>query len=73
MGAFFAELGLVETVGEEKKRKFPTELGRKYGIKTEMRVNMRGINYPATLYGRAAQQFLLDNIEQVACVLESPL
>lgn len=73
VGVFFTEVGLLETVGEEKKRKFPTDLGRKYGIKTEMRVNMHGISYPATVYGREAQQFLLDNIEQVVCVLDSPL
>lgn len=72
VGAFFLEAGLTEEeVG--RGRKVPTELGRQYGVTTEMRLSPNGIRYFVLLYGRAAQQLLLDNIERCINVLDVPL
>ena len=73
VGAFFLEAGMLKEDGTEHKCKIPTELGRKYGVFSEMRISQRGIRYFAVLYGRAAQQFFLDNLERCVAVLDAPL
>ncbi len=56
---------LEETVRADGGRsKTPTERGRAIGIATEERSGMRGI-YQVTVYGREAQQFILDNLDGV--------
>ena len=70
IGAFFLEAGMLREEGTDHKRKFPTELGRKYGIGTEQRITGEGVRYFIVLYGRAAQQFFVDNLERCVEVLD---
>jgi len=49
------------TDGEGKKKKLPTESGRKLGITNEYRVGQYG-EYMVVVYDRQAQQFIVDNI-----------
>lgn len=70
IGNFFLEAGMLREEGTEHKRKLPTELGRSYGIGTEQRVTEEGLRYPIVLYGRAAQQFFVDNIDRCVEVLD---
>lgn len=70
IGAFFVSTGMLKEEGTEHKRKFPTELGREYGIVTEQRITGAGVRYFIVLYGRAAQQFFLDHVERCIEVLD---
>lgn len=71
VGAFFVEAGMLAS-DEGQKQKFPTDLGNAYGIDTEMRSSAGGAQYSVVLYGRAAQQYLLDNIEIFVTVIDVP-
>lgn len=42
-----------------------TEKGEQLGIRCEMRKNMRGIDYIATLYGKSAQEYIVKNFEKI--------
>ncbi len=70
IGAFFLQAGMLREESAGRKRKFPTELGRTYGIGTEQRITGNGIRYFIILYGRAAQQFFVDNIDRCVEVLD---
>ena len=48
----------------DKNRKFPTPLGNNLGIITESRQGLYG-KYTAILYQKSAQEFLLDNLEEI--------
>ncbi len=51
--------------------KVPTPLGRELGISVEVRHSMRG-EYDVVVYTRAAQQFIVDNIDSLcAYILEN--
>lgn len=58
--------GLLEKAvsSEGKQQRVPTENGRRIGIYTEMRQGQYG-EYAAVYYGREAQQFLLDHLEEI--------
>ncbi len=70
ISAFLTREGCLEqTVLENgQTKRGPTEKGLALGIRTEQRVNQKGVTYRATLYGEAAQRFIvahLDEIEQL--------
>ena len=73
VGEFFLAAGMLEKDSEGSKKKSPTALGREHGIGTELRYSANGIGYTIVLYGKAAQQFFVDNIEQCVEVLDAPL
>lgn len=57
--------GFMERIeGPDGKKRFPTEEGRRLGIYTETRQGQYG-EYTAVYYSREAQQFLLDNLEDI--------
>lgn len=58
------EMLFVETNPDGKTAKRPTAAGVGLGITTETRNGMQG-NYTVVLYNRAAQQFIIDNIDSV--------
>jgi len=53
-----------ENIVNGKKRKSPTPAGIQLGISTETKEGRNG-PYTATLYSRAAQQFIIDNLDQI--------
>ena len=65
--AFLLEAGFLTEVEtpDGKRVKRPTEMGGYVGISTEDRRTMDGRSYTVTVYNRAAQQFLLDNMEAI--------
>ncbi len=71
VGLFFLEAGLVSE--GENNRKMPTARGREYAIAADERRTVDGIPYTVLLYGKAAQQFFIDNIGQCVEVIEHPL
>ncbi len=46
-----------------KTFKVPTDRGMQLGIRTEERVRVDGAGYVVTLYGKQAQEFIVDNLE----------
>jgi len=58
---------LTEEVRNDKKRKIPTEAGKRLGISSEIREGQYG-SYLATLYNREAQRFLVDNLDEIICI-----
>ena len=62
--AFLMRHGYLEETlrADGGRAKTPTERGRAIGIASEERSGMRGI-YQVTVYGREAQQFILDNLD----------
>lgn len=74
VGTFFENAGMIERGNGLRKRRLPTELGAEYGIVAEKRLSSRiGGTYTILFYGKKAQQFFLDNIEQCVNVLDVPL
>ena len=55
---------LTDTNGDGKGRRIPTELGKSLGITLEHRNSLHG-EYDAVVYDRAAQQFIIDNIDSL--------
>lgn len=45
----------------------PTETGIKLGIRTEKRSNSRGVEYMLVIYGKQAQEYIVQNIEKILC------
>lgn len=56
---------LFEEVIEDKKSKRPTPLGKDIGITIEHRTNLQGIPYRINMYNRKAQEFIIDNFENL--------
>ena len=54
------------------KNKRPTEAGRALGITTAQRMGQNG-DYTAVVYSREAQQFILDNLDAVIEINNTPL
>lgn len=48
-----------------KSSNIPTEKGEQLGIKYEVRKSMRGVDYIATIYGKSAQEFIVNNLEKI--------
>lgn len=65
-------VGLLEVipVRDGKTKKQPTQSGRSQGISQELRNGLNG-PYEVVLYDRAAQQFILDNIDAIAALQNS--
>ena len=56
---------LTEQTGPDgKSKKFPTDAGNQIGITLERRRGMYG-EYDVILYGKAAQEFIVDNMDSV--------
>lgn len=64
---FLLGAGLLQLVGGEK---LPTDAGDSLGITVEERTSVNGRPYRVVLYSRAAQQFLVDNIDAL-CTLNA--
>jgi ATP-dependent DNA helicase RecQ len=64
---WLVENGYLEVAldGEGRSSKLPTEKGADLGITNEFRTGKGGQSYRTNIYGRAAQVFLLDHIEDV--------
>ncbi len=45
----------------------PTEKGIKLGIRTEKRTSSRGVEYMLVIYGKQAQEYIVQNIEMILC------
>lgn len=60
-----------ETNSEGKTRKRPTANGREIGISTEIRTGQNG-TYTVVLYDKSAQQFIIDNLESVIHLKNTP-
>lgn len=58
-------LNEVQREGTNKIRTVVTEKGNEIGIKTELRTNSRGMEYPYIIYGREAQEFIVANMDKV--------
>lgn len=56
---------LFEEVIENKKSKRPTSLGKDIGITIEQRTNSQGMSYRINMYNRKAQEFIIDNFENL--------
>lgn len=63
-------LAVIEMPGGRKTKR-PTEAGRSIGISTAERIGQNG-PYTAVLYDRAAQQFILDNIDAIIEINNAP-
>ena len=63
-------LAVIEMPGGRKTKR-PTEAGRSMGISTAERIGQNG-PYTAVLYDRAAQQFILDNIDAIIEINNAP-
>ncbi|MBE6038635.1 MAG: hypothetical protein E7218_05450 [Anaerofustis stercorihominis] len=57
-----------EVLSDGKKRKLPTDMGRRFGIITEERNGPSG-DYTAVLYTKEAQRFIIDNLNAVTDVI----
>ena len=70
---WLVELGaLVATTGvNEKPFREPTPMGKEMGILCEQREGQNG-KYMAVIYNRAAQQFILDNLDTVVEISQRP-
>lgn len=62
------EILQIETQADGKNAKRPTIRGNELGITTEVRTGLNR-NYTVVLYNRAAQQFIIDNIDSVIAVI----
>ena len=71
---FLTQSGLLfeEEGAGGRKNKRPTEAGRQLGISTEQRMGQNG-EYIAVIYNRAAQQFILDNLDAICAINTEPL
>lgn len=69
---FFVAVGMIAADEAQSSQKYPTERGKQYGVRAEARSSERGFHYFAVVYGRRAQQFFLDNIEQCVEVIQTP-
>lgn len=71
---FLLQAGLLaeEQTPDGGRTKRPTEEGRRFGITTVQRAGQRG-EYTAVVYDRAAQQFILDNLDAIAERNAAPL
>ena len=58
------EMGFLEKP-EASRTRVPTQAGVQLGISREERKNERGDTYLVNLFNRAAQQFILDNLEDI--------
>lgn len=58
------EMGFLEKA-EASRTRVPTQTGVQLGISREERTNERGDAYLVNLFNRAAQQFVLDNLEDI--------
>ncbi len=56
---------LYEEVVNDKKVKRPTSLGNDIGITLETRMNLQGVAYKVNLYNKQAQEFIIDNFENL--------
>ncbi len=45
----------------------PTEKGMRIGIRTERRSSSRGVDYLLIIYGKQAQEYIIQNIEKMMC------
>lgn len=72
--AWLIEIGALKVISypDGKTIKRPTASGEKLGISTEIRMGMYGA-YTVVIYNRAAQQFILDNIDAVIAATNSKL
>ena len=59
---YFVSLGMLEEVYNGKTA---TESGKEFGIVTESRISMRGIEYPVNKYTPEAQSFIFDNLDSI--------
>lgn len=62
---------LIEETYADKKIKRPTPQGNEMGITTELRTGQKG-TYTVILYNKSAQQFIIDNLEAVILLKNSP-
>ena len=71
---FLMKSGLLfeEEAPSGNKNKRPTEAGWKLGISTQQRSGQNG-DYTAVVYDRQAQQFILDNLDAVIEINNTPL
>lgn len=53
---------------DNKTITIPTEKGIQLGIRTEKRSNSRGIEYILVIYGKNAQEYIVQNIEKIIAV-----
>lgn len=60
-----------EITPEGKTRKRPTINGAEIGISTEIRTGQKG-TYTVVLYNKSAQQFIIDNLESVISLRNTP-
>ena len=67
--AFLLRQGLLAETeqGDGKRARMPTKTGRVLGIRTEQRTGANGA-YTAVLYGRAAQRYILDHLDEITSV-----
>ncbi len=65
IGSWLVHMGMLyEHTENGKRRKLPTEEGRRLGISTRIRSGMDG-EYEAVLYDNNAQRFILDNFATI--------
>ncbi|MBQ3559210.1 MAG: hypothetical protein IJA07_06855 [Agathobacter sp.] len=58
-------LDVIEDIEKNEKKSIPSEKGRAIGIYTEEREGAQGRKYLAVMYNRNAQQFIIDNMENI--------
>lgn len=58
-------LDVIEDIEWNEKKTIPSEKGRILGIYTEERESTYGRKYLAVIYDRNAQQFIIDNMENI--------
>ena len=64
INSWLMEIGVLTEMPDSKSRKNPSQQGSARGITVEMR-HGRAEDYPVTVYNRAAQQFILDNLDAI--------
>ena len=71
---FLLQAGLLfeEEGPDGSKNKRPTEAGRTLGISTIQRTGQNG-DYTVVIYDRAAQQFILDDLDAIIAINATPL
>lgn len=60
---------MTQTRFDGVKNKRPTVQGEALGITTEHRRRMNGDEYTVVLYNRAAQEFIIDNIDAIISMI----
>ncbi len=70
---FLLQAGLLfeESGPSGSRNKRPTDAGRSLGITTDRRMGQNG-EYTAVIYNREAQQFILDNLDAVMAINDTP-